>query len=233
MSDALDRVIGVKQLPLFPLPVVLFPNTPLPLHIFEGRYRRMLKDIQITNNLFGLPFFDASAQESSIPAIGSIGCVAELRDIQELPDERSNIMTVGVIRFRLEDYVVTDDPYMVGEVSYFEDEKEDEELLQPRARVVQDLFMRVARAARKLAGEPDDLPELPDVTPEQLSFFIAAAVEFDIKLKLEMLEMRSTSERLKRLHDFLSQAVQSIEERANMTKIAQTNGHGKRNIDFE
>ena len=233
MSEFSDKVRGVDQLPLFPLPVVLFPATPLPLHIFEPRYRQMLKDIQVTNNLFGVSYFDAGESDRTRPELGTLGCVAELRDVQQLEDGRSNILSVGIIRYRLEDYVEANEPYLVGEVSYFEDEPEDEELLQPRARVVQDLFMRVARAVRQLSGDRSELPDLPATSPEQLSYFIAAAIEFDIKLKYEMLELRSTSERLRRLHELLSQAVQQLEERANIHKIAQSNGHSKKKIDLE
>jgi Lon protease-like protein len=232
MSEALDRVRGVSQLPLFPLPVVLLPNTPLPLHIFEPRYRQMLQDIQLTNNLFGVVYFDASESDSSKPETGAIGCVAELRDIQPLEDGRSNVLCIGIIRFYLDDYVETGDPYFVGAPSYFEDEEEDAELLEPRARAVKDLFTRVAKAVRELAGDRAEVPDLPDITPEQLSFFVAAAVDFDIKLKYEMLKMRSTSERLKRLHDLLSQAAGQVEERASVHKVAQTNGHTKKKIDL-
>ena len=232
MSDSLDKMRSVRQLPLFPLPVLLFPGTPLPLHIFEPRYRQMLKDIQITNNLFGIPFFDQSESEENRPPVGTIGCVAELRDEQPTEDGRSNILTVGIIRFRIEDYIETDDPYLVGEVSYFEDEEEDAELLEPRARAVRDLFLRVAKAVRELAGEQIDLPDLPDITPAQLSFFVAAAVDFDLKLKYALLETRSTGERLKRLYELLSQAVNQVEERAEIHKVAQTNGHSKKKIDL-
>lgn len=232
MTDALDKVRGVTQLPLFPLPVVLYPDTPLPLHIFEPRYRQMLKDIQLTNNLFGVVYFDASESDENRPETGAIGCVAELRDVQSLEDERSNILCSGVIRFYLEDYVDADESYFVGKPSYFEDEEEDAELLEPRARAVRELFTRVARAVRELAGDRTEIPDLPDITPEQLSFFVAAAVDFDIKLKYELLKMRSTSERLKRLHDLLSQAVNQVEERADVHKVAQTNGHTKKKIDL-
>ncbi|MDQ4120185.1 MAG: LON peptidase substrate-binding domain-containing protein [Acidobacteriota bacterium] len=233
MSEALDRVRGINRLPLFPLPVVLFPGTPLPLHIFEPRYREMLADIQLTNNLFALPYWEASESESSQPETGTLGCVAEVRQIQPLDDGRSNILTVGIIRFRLEDYAETADSYLVGEVSYFEDDEEDEEFLNLRAEVVKDLFLRVARSTRDIAGTRGELPDLPEITPEHLSFFVAAAVDFDIKMKYELLAMRSTAERLKRLHDFLAQAVSAVEERAKMSKLAQTNGHGKKRIDFE
>ena len=61
MSEALDKVRGVRELPLFPLPLVLFPGVPLPLHIFEERYRRLLADVRASNNLFGLSYFDPGA----------------------------------------------------------------------------------------------------------------------------------------------------------------------------
>ena len=60
MSDASDKVRGVRELPLFPLPLVLFPGVPLPLHIFEPRYQRLLSDIRAHDSLFGLSYFDQS-----------------------------------------------------------------------------------------------------------------------------------------------------------------------------
>ena len=232
MSEFLDRVRGVSELPLFPLPVVLFPATPLPLHIFEPRYRRMLEDIQVTNNLFGLVFFDASAQVSGEPEIGAFGCCAEVRDVQTTDDGRSNVLSVGIARFQLEGYVDANEPYLIGKVEFFEDEPEDAELLEPRARAVKELFGRVAKAVRELAGDNSDLPELPDVTPEQLSYFVAAAIDFDANLKLEMLKSRSTVERLRQLHELLSQAVSQVEARASIHKVAGSNGHSKKKIDL-
>ena len=70
MSEALDKVRGVRELPLFPLPVVLFPGMPMPLHIFEPRYRKMLADIRAGDNLYGLSYFDSAASENEIPAAG-------------------------------------------------------------------------------------------------------------------------------------------------------------------
>src|SRR5258705_6488596 len=104
MSEASDMVSGVSELPLFPLPIVLFPGVPLPLHIFEPRYRQMLNDIHKTDNLFGLSYFDSTTTDKEIPGIGHIGCVAEVTETQSLPDVRSNILTVRVIRYRVEGY---------------------------------------------------------------------------------------------------------------------------------
>src|SRR5215204_6710270 len=134
MSEASDKVRGLHELPLFPLPVVLFPGVPLPLHIFEPRYRQMLSDIRLAKNLFGLAYFDSSTSENEVPPAGHIGCVAEVTETQAFADGRSNILTLGVIRFRIDSYVERGDPYLVAEVTYFEDDEEDETLLAAAAK---------------------------------------------------------------------------------------------------
>ena len=101
MSEESEKVFGVKYLPIFPLPVVLLPNELLPLHIFEPRYRQMIKDVQIGNKLFGVSYLDPGKTER--PPIGSIGCTTEIREIQPLEDERSNILTFGIIRYRIDE----------------------------------------------------------------------------------------------------------------------------------
>ena len=88
----MDRVRGVRELPLFPLPLVLFPGVPLPLHIFEPRYRQMLNDVRASNNFFGLSYFDSSVSEKELPPPGHVGCMAEVGESQPLPDGRSNIL---------------------------------------------------------------------------------------------------------------------------------------------
>src|SRR5262245_31063302 len=102
MSEASGKVSGLSNLPLFPLPVVMFPGVHLPLHIFDPRYRQMLLDIRLHSTLFGLAYFDPTTSQNEIPAAGHIGCVAEVTEPQTLPDGRSNILTLGVIRYRIE-----------------------------------------------------------------------------------------------------------------------------------
>ena len=234
MSEAFDRVLGVRELPLFPLPLVLFPGVPLPLHIFEPRYRQMLRDVRAGNGFFGLPYFDASAAPAEDrPRTGHVGCVAEVAEVQPIADGRSNILAVGLIRYRLESYIERGDPYLVGRVDFFEDESEDEELLSARAREVLETFMRIARAVRTINDERANLPDLPEAEPEHLSFLVAAAMELDAEVKQELLELRVTSERLARLHQLLKQVVESYEERARMHTLARGNGHGGHKLDFE
>jgi Lon protease-like protein len=232
MSEAFDRVRGVRELPLFPLPLVLFPGVPLPLHIFEPRYRKLLADIRVSDNLFGLSYFDPENAERDAPPAGHIGCVAEVTEALALPDGRFNIATVGLIRYRVEAYVERGDPYLVAQVSFFEDEIEDEEALARLARKVSDLFVRIARAVRRLNDERANLPDLSETEPEILSFLIAAAMDVDLEVKREMLALRSTSERLERLRDLLASVVDNYEERARIHQLAKGNGHSGKKINL-
>ena len=229
----MDRVRGVRELPLFTLPLVLFPGVPLPLHIFEPRYRRMLSDIRVSNNFFGLSYFDSSSAETDLPPVGHIGCVAEVTDTQSLPDGRSNILTVGVVRYRVEDYVERGDPYLVAQVSFFEDDEETAELLDESTRDVAETFTRIARAVRIINDERASLPDISDTEPQRLSFLVAAAMESEAEVKQELLELRSTSERLRRLSDMLGSAVTSYEERARVHELAKGNGHSGKKIEIE
>jgi ATP-dependent Lon protease len=233
MSEAIDKVRGVSELPLFPLPIVLFPGVPLPLHIFEPKYRQMLADVRATNNLFGLSYFDPAASDREIPPSGHVGCVAEITETQAMPDGRSNILTVGVIRYQIDSYVERGEDYLVARVTYFEDEEEDYSLLTDSAREVAETFTRIAQAVRIINDERATLPDISNTEPQRLSFLVAAAMEIEGEVKQELLELRSTSERLRRLRGMLSRAVKSYEERARIHELAKGNGHSGRKIELE
>jgi Lon protease-like protein len=158
MSEASEKVKGIKHLPLFPLPLVLLPNEHLPLHIFEPRYRQMLKDITQDKNMFGITFFNPQESFIEKPQSEIIGCVAEVREVQALPDGRSNVMTIGVIRYRLLDYIDAGELYLVGDVEFFEDFEEDKNVLKPLSDEVFALFKRITQAAHKLGGGRGAMP---------------------------------------------------------------------------
>jgi ATP-dependent Lon protease len=233
MSEAYDKVRGVTELPIFPLALVLFPGVPLPLHIFEPRYRQMLSDVRAANSLFGVSYFDASTSERDAPPAGHIGCVAEVTEAQTLPDGRSNILTVGIIRYRIDEYMERGEPYLLARVSFFEDEEEDATVLSGSARDVAETFTRIARAVRTINDERASLPDISDTEPQRLSFLVAAAMEVDTDVKQDLLELRSTAERLQRLRNMLGRAVSSYEERARVHELAKGNGHSGRKIDLE
>src|SRR5688572_31891417 len=188
----------------------------------------MLDDIRVGNNLFCVAYFDPSTTELEVPPAGHVGCVAEVTETQSFPDGRSNILTVGVIRYRIEEYVERGDPYLVAHVSFFEDDDEDADSLTDSARDVADTFTRIAQAVRTINDERAGLPDISDTEPQRLSFLVAAAMEIEVDVKQELLELRSTSERLQRLRGMLIRAVGSYEERARIHELAKGNGHRDR-----
>ncbi len=232
MSEALEKVSGVEYLPIFPLPLVLLPNELLPLHIFEPKYRQMLKDIELKKNVFGVSLFEPANDFENHPVPGTVGCVAEVREVQPMPDERSNIVTTGLVRYRLLEYVDVGAPYLTAEIEFFEDEDSESGDLTSAADEVYELFNRIARAAFKLSGNRGKLPEIPQADPEPLSFLVTAAFNLDNELKYQLLELTSTLKRLEKLKSILEQSVGQMEDSADIQKLASTNGHSKKKLDL-
>ena len=109
--------LAMRELPLFPLPdVVLFPQEVLPLHIFEHRYRIMLRTVLEGDRRFGVVRWDPETK-----SMATIGCCAEILQHQTQEDDRSNIVTLGQQRFRVLN-ITRETPFMVGMVSWVEDE---------------------------------------------------------------------------------------------------------------
>lgn len=232
MSEVLEKVSGIKHLPIFPLPLVMLPNELLPLHIFEERYRKMLRDIEHEGKFFGVTLFEPQEGFIDRPPTGTVGCVAEIRESETMPDGRSNILTIGLVRYRLLEYVEAGEPYLIGDVEYFEDEKEDLKELDSLADEVFSLFERMAKAAFKMGGSRGTLPEIQRADPESLSFLITAAFNFENEKKYSLLEMTSTSKRLTDLKAILDQAVLRMEESAEIQTVSRTNGHSKKKLDL-
>lgn len=190
--------IAVRELPLFPLPeVVLFPGRPLPLHIFEFRYRIMMNTILEDDRRFGVLMVDPVQGD-----VAKVGCCAEIIRFQRLPDDRMKILTVGQQRFRLLEYV-REKPYRVGLVEWIEDESPTQDL-RPLAQEVENLLRDVVHLSAKLTdqkiGLPDDLPSLP----RELSYWIAGNLYGVASEQQALLEMQDTDLRLKREAEILT-----------------------------
>ncbi|MGD9562744.1 MAG: LON peptidase substrate-binding domain-containing protein [Pyrinomonadaceae bacterium] len=232
MSEAAEKVESLRHIPIFPLPLVLLPGELLPLHIFEPRYRQMLADVSAERNVFGVSLFEQGESLVDRPDVGSVGCVAEVREVQPLPDERSNIRTLGLIRYRILEFIDLDKPYLTAAVEFFEDVAEDEETLESTADEIFGLFERVARAAFDLSGSRGPFPELQRSDPERLSFVVAAAFNFENGPKYDLLELESTIERFGKLRTILESAVDRMEKSAAVQKTARHNGHSNSKIDL-
>ncbi|HZS60184.1 MAG TPA: LON peptidase substrate-binding domain-containing protein [Gemmatimonadaceae bacterium] len=213
-----------RRLPLFPLPLVLFPGVPLPLHIFEPRYRIMLADCLEGDREFGIAFRPDGVAERDLPS-GHIGCVAHIESTELLPDGRSNVIVRGTERFMLDRYLDSARPYFMAEASEYDDADEPPLTLEPSAERVRELFKRVGTAARTLTDDPDALPALPE-NPALLAFAVGALIEMDPAARQRLLASRSPSGRLRDIEMLLSPAVDSLERRATVHVRAKSNGHG-------
>jgi Lon protease-like protein len=216
-----------RELPIFPLPIVLFPGVAQPLHIFEPRYRRMLQDCLAGDRRFGLAYVaaDAAAETALLPEPGDVGCVALIRSRQALPDGRSDIVTVGERRFVLRRWVERGDPYRVADVEEFEDEPVDPAEVRPLVAAVRDRFARLTRALHRMEASADVAPALPE-DPERVSFLVAGALELEPPLKRLLQAGRSTSARLRQLASVLLPLATDAERRVAMRERAKTNGRG-------
>src|SRR5438876_721339 len=204
-----------RELPIFPLPIVLFPGTPQPLHVFEPRYRQLLADCLAADRRFGIAYVPAEPEPGSepLPRPGDVGCVALIQNTQALPDGRSNILTVGERRFVLIDWVGSDRPYRLARVEEFDDEPVEASETVTLAGDVREGFTQLAQALSILTGREDDVVELaPD--PQLLSFQVAAALELAPEAKRALLALRSTTARLRQLATLVRPLAADAERRA-------------------
>lgn len=191
----------MHRLPLFPLPVVLFPGAPLPLHIFEPRYRRMVATCVEGDGRFGLLYHDPDRAGPFQAEEGQVGCVAEILDFQPLPDGRSLIFTRGRERFRVEDGLESGTAYPECVAAPYADWEEPALGILARRRHSIGLFNRVLAEVMQHA-EP--YPEID--AQEETSFQLAQAIHIDPPWRQAFLELRSERDRLDQL-DALLQAV--------------------------
>jgi Lon protease-like protein len=209
------------RLPLFPLTVVLFPGTALPLHIFEPRYQTLLADCLAGSRRFGITSTGVSGE---VPERGSIGCVAEVKANEQLPDGRSNVLVLGGARFVVRDVTLGPEPYLTGLVDEFEEEKGT----APggdAVRELQERFTEYFRALRLLNDADPEDPSLPD-DPLPLSFTVAAAIECEPALKQSLLATRSTRERVMLLLHTLPGLTRQVDAALHVHRRAHGNGKG-------
>jgi Lon protease-like protein len=177
------------RISLFPLNVVLFPGELLPLHIFEPRYRRMVRECLDERAPFGMLL--------ALPnGIARVGCSAEILEVTKRYDDgRMDILTVGRNPYRVVD-LLTENPLLAGAVDYLEDE---DSLLDPHSRATLTELYEVCYTLL-FSGLPPGLSRLPH---SSLSFAIAGALPLDLLCKQQILELRSEAERQDRLLRYL------------------------------
>ena len=183
------------EIPLFPLHVVLFPGMPLPLHIFEPRYRKMTSDCLDSNLPIGITLaLPGSEIGSEIPA--RVGAFARIIDYERLADGRYNLLTIGTQRFRIVELRQGAHLYLTGCVEPLEDKPDSDAREQERlAAAAHATLEEYLLAVLRLLNSEEYTIAVPEDAAE-LSFLIASCLSCDDNQKQELLEITSVSARL-------------------------------------
>ena len=208
---------GVAEtIPLFPLSHVLLPGMPLPLHIFEQRYRDLLDDVADApaGAVFGVVALRTGTEASTPgtveagPDVEAVGTLAEILEIERQDDGTSDLLSVGTRRFRVQQLLPVGKPYLRAEIEYLDEP--DGELtpsLALRARELMDVFdsMLVRLAGRGTGGElPDDAT--------MLAYQLAARLPLPPREKQPLLADGSTAERLQHVARLLRREIALLQQ---------------------
>ena len=199
-------------LPLFPLDVVLFPRAPLPLHIFEERYKRMIATVLDGEGIFGVVCADDGGA-------ARIGCCAKIvKVIKRYDDGRMDILTVGVRRFRIA-RLVRGEAYLQARVRFFGDDAAGD-----LARLVSrclGLFHAIYETT------PGNLPqaELERSSATVVSFYVAYFSDLPLEQKQRLLELTDPEARLRQAYAALETRQRERRESRARAHLVRGNGH--------
>jgi len=183
------------ELPLFPLATVLYPGLPIPLHIFEERYREMFARVLDGDRRFGVMAIARGYEVGDQPEHHSVGCVAEVREIHCYPDGRLDVLAWGEHRFRIE-RVTQPVPYIVADVTVLpEPAGTDAGRLVARAGWLFTRYLSIMLKFASEAAETEQL-EVPE-DPVAASFLIAAGLQIELADKQQLLAAETAAERLR------------------------------------
>ena len=187
-----------EKLPLFPLGTVLYPGLVLPLHIFEDRYKQLVRDLADgpEPRRFGVIAIRQGRETgvNGVSALHEIGCTATLRDVTEADDGQYDIVTVGTDRFRLRG-LDESRPYLTGDVELLGEPAGDEAAAGLAASAVQQAFRAYLNAIADQGAATITVPELPD-EPILLSYLVAASMIIELNDRQGLLAQPDALRRL-------------------------------------
>ncbi len=179
------------ELPLFPLNVVLFPGQTLPLHIFEPRYRVMIQKCIDEEMPFGVLLVD---EDDGMPF--SIGTMARITSVDEMPDGRMNIVTLGIERFIVDDVRMTADNYLVGDAIVYPFRNTGRAPRNLKKSVTSQLrqYLKVLADVNGIEFKFDEFPK----ESSGIAVFAAIALQLPLDDKQELLATETVAELLKK-----------------------------------
>ena len=196
-------------LPLFPLDVVLFPGIPLPLHIFEPRYKEMIGECLAQHRMFGI----VRVVEQGL---AEVGCTAEIITVvKEYSDGRLDLVTEGRGRFEVV-RVNQERSFLQAEVLMIDDEP------GTPSRAVSARAVQLHSELLAIAGAKQDLSP---ADPALLSFYLAGSLPLDLDFKQRLLSLRSEPERLSLLISYFETIIPNLRRAAAARQTAGGNGN--------
>ena len=196
-------------LPLFPLDVVLLPGTPLPLHIFEPRYKEMIGECLTNETEFGVV-------RTLEQGIAEIGCTAEIVTVtKQYPDGRMDLVAEGRNRFEVLD-LNQERSFLRAEVLLVPDE--------PGA-ATQDDHARAVRSHKEILSLAGAVQDLAGADQNVLSFHLAGSLPLDLNFKQKLLAMRSENQRMQAVAAYLETILPNLRRAARAREKAGGNGH--------
>ena len=207
----------LTKIPLFPLDIVLFPHSKLPLHIFEERYKIMISNCMESGEPFGINLMS----NNNISAVGSTANVVNKFNV--LPNGEMDIVVVGKFRFELKNYNLSSAGYFIGEIEYLTEETTFD---KRDFNTAVESYNKIIDAAYKGSLEkinPDDLKWLDG--SESVSFFIAQKCGLNLLERQQLLEIDSEQERLNYLLKYFESVMPKIVEADRITQIIQSDGY--------
>ena len=193
---------------MFPLDVVLFPGTPLPLHVFEPRYKELISECLEQKKTFGI----VRAEEEGL---ADVGCTAEIVAVTKTyPDGRMDIVTEGRERFEVLE-VDEQRSYLRGDVVYFQDDAEN-----PSTQQIEHAI-ELHREILTMGGAQQSLPASED----KISFYLAGSLPLDLDFKQALLEMRSEAERIEAVITAFEAILPKLRRAVQSRQKASGNGH--------
>ena len=202
------RMNFVPLLPLFPLEIVVFPGAPLPLHIFEPRYKEMIGECLSQNRAFGM----VRAKENAVSAIGCSASILEV--VKKYEDGRLDIAAEGIQRFEIIQ-VNQERSFLQAEVNFFDDEP------STTSKGASDTVIQLHEQLFAVMGQTIEV----DRDAAFLSFRLAQDLPVDLDFKQTLLEMKSEAERIELLTEYYQATIPKIENSLRVRQRASGNGH--------
>jgi uncharacterized protein len=188
-----ENAVDTIEMSLFPLNTVLFPRQVLPLHIFEDRYRLMIRQCLAEDKPFGAVLIRRGQEVGETAEPYTVGTIARIRESTHLPDGTMNIISVGTERFRIR-RLIHDQPYLRGEVETFPMiESAEAEAVADQAQRVRQLVVRYIELIAEAAGLHIKVDTVPD-TPQQIGYLAAVCMQIDNEEKQRLLDSVSPSD---------------------------------------